>query len=70
MHMDMSQEAFDAEFAGKMPQTQIATSVLCKPTQSKCTWTHIAGVFVNQVVWSPANQQYVDLRLASLDWAP
>ena len=39
MHMDMSQEPFTREFSGKMPQTKTATTALCEPAQSKCTWT-------------------------------
>ena len=39
MHVDMSQEPFMREFAGKMLQTKTATTVLCEPAQSKCTWT-------------------------------
>ena len=39
MHLDMSQEPFYAKNYRQKVRTKAATSVLCGPAQSKCTWT-------------------------------
>ena len=50
------QNHFVREFVGKMPGAKTADHTLCKPAQSKCTWTlhksHFEREFTGKMPWA------------------